>query len=125
MVYLHHHGKVFVCVAMLRQASAQRLQASAHFWQCSIVCLAHSVAQASHAVAHSVHTAAICVPTDAMDVAARRQISAHSKSRAMHLAMRLGLSSARHEVAHCRQAEAQSLHARRHSISLGVSISSS
>jgi hypothetical protein len=57
-----------------------------------------------------------------MDDAAMRQMSAHSKSKAMQRAIGFGLSSFKQAVAHCRQAAAHSLHARRHSISFGVSI---
>lgn len=97
--------------AMLRHASANCLHALAHFLQWSMACLEHSFAQASHASAHRAHTASKCVPPEAIDVAARRQISAHSKSKAMQWAIGLGLSSIKQAVAHCRQAATHAMHA--------------
>ena len=102
---------------MALQVAAQRLQACAQCLQWSISCFAHSAPQVSQAVAQRVQTALTCSPLRPMDAAARRQISAHSRSSEMHRTIDCGSSSFRHAVAHWRQAAAHSLHARRQSIS--------
>lgn len=77
-------------LAMALQASAQSLQASAHFLQCSMSCFAHSLAHAWQAWAHNAQIASRCAPWRAMEAAARRHMSAHSKSNSMQRTIGFG-----------------------------------
>jgi len=104
--------------ASTRQASAQRAHASAQRLQWSMLCFLHSAAQPRHASAQSAQMACKCSPPLAIEAAASRQMSAHSRSNAIHRAMGFGSVSLRHAVAHSRQAAAHSLHARRHASSI-------
>jgi hypothetical protein len=106
--------------AMAAQASAHCMHASAHRLQWAMVCLPHSAAQPRQAAAHSAQMASMWSPPRAMEAAASRQRSAHSRSSAMQCAMGLGLASWRQAVAHCRQAAAHSLHAFRHASWMGL-----
>ncbi len=104
--------------AIARQASAQRAHAWAQRLQWSMLCLLHSAAQPRHASAQSAQMACKCSPPLAIEAAASRQMSAHSRSNAIHRAMGFGSVSLRHAVAHSRQAAAHLLHARRHASSI-------
>src|SRR5258706_5444172 len=96
---------------MRRHSSAQRRHASAQRRQWSMSWRAHSAPHDSQTSAHASQMRRECWLPRAMKATARRQSSAQSTSRAMHLASGFGSGSCRQEEAQWSQASAQELHA--------------
>lgn len=97
--------------AMLRQASAQVLQALAQSWQWSILCLPHSWLHAVQMSAQRAQIAFACWLFLAIAAAASAQMPAQSMSSAMQAAIFFTSGSCRQAAAQWLQATAQALQA--------------
>ena len=95
--------------AHLRQASAQALQ-----WSWWAACFSHSAAQARQTSRHSLARCSPCAEPRASKAAVVKQMSAQSRSRAMHPAIIFTLSSFRQAAEHFSQATAQARQASIH-----------
>jgi hypothetical protein len=120
-----HHNPGAQVLIILRHASAQRRQASAQALQCSAACLAHSLPQAPQTIAQIAQSSRAKKLSRVIQIAARRQISAQSRSRRMQSAIILTSSSAKHAVAQRSQLAAQASQVPTHSLNRSWDIGTS